>query len=155
MRRAVLQPYAPKKRYIPKKANKEEQLQIRVANYLKKNYPQVNFSSNAAGLYMTIGQAKKWKAMNGERGQPDMTIYYPSRGYYALCLELKRDGVNIYCKIGPRKGQLVANEQIQTEAVVLEELNRLGYLARFVVGYDKACQMIDWYMEKPETVEMF
>lgn len=128
---------------------------MRVATYLRSNYPDAIFSSDAAGLYMTVGQAKKWKAMNGRRGRPDMTVMFPSRGFKALCMELKREGTSIYVTRGPRKGKLVANEQIQIEAPLLEELNRLGYCARFVVGYDKAVQLIDWYMDKPQNAELF
>lgn len=150
-----LKPYQPKPRYIPKNKKREEAVQVKVANYLKRNYPNVIFSSDAAGLFMTINQAKRWKAQNSERGRPDMTIYFPSRGYHGLCMELKREGVNVYVTRGPRKGELSANEQIRIEAAVLQELNSLGYCARFAIGYDKAIKLIDWYFKKPENEKLF
>ena len=83
-----------------------------------------------------------------------MFIPYPSRGYHGLFLELKQDGVTIYCKIGPRKGELVADEQIQIEAAFLEKMNKLGYFGRFAVGFDAATKIIDWYMEN-ENASLF
>lgn len=84
-----------------------------------------------------------------------MFIAYPSRGYHGLFLELKKDGVSIYCKTGPRKGKLVASEQIQIEAQFLEKMNKLGYFARFGVGYDATVKIISWYMDRPENLELF
>jgi len=76
-----------------------------------------------------------------------MFIPYPSRGYHGIFLELKRDNVSIYVTRGNRKGQLVADEQIQIEAAFLKRMNDLGYFARFAVGYNVAKKIIDWYME--------
>lgn len=83
-----------------------------------------------------------------------MFIAYPSRGYHGLFLELKKDGVSIYVSRGPRKGQLVADEQIIIEAAFLEKMNNLGYFARFAVGFDKTKALIDWYMEN-ENASLF
>lgn len=130
----------------------EEGVQLLVARYLKKYYPHVRFISDyAAGLKLTQNQAAKRKAMNSGRGWSDIFIAYPSRGYHGLFIELKKDGVAIYVSRGPRKGELVADEQIQIEAVFIKEMNDLGYFARFAVGYQKAVKLIDWYMENEQT----
>jgi hypothetical protein len=84
-----------------------------------------------------------------------MFIAYPSRGYSGLFIELKKDGVSIYCKTGPRKGQLVANEQIEIEAKFLEKMNGLGYCARFGIGYEATIKLIRWYFNQPENLELF
>lgn len=145
-----------KKAYIPKVKKHEESVQRRVATYLRKNYPDVEFHSDyAAGLKLTENQAKIRKSLNSGRGWSDMFIAEPKREYHGLFLELKKDGVSIYCKTGPRKGQLVANEQIEIEAMFLEKMNKKGYFARFAVGFDKTVQIIDWYMEKQQTQELF
>jgi hypothetical protein len=134
----------------------EEGVQILVARYLKKFYPDVSFHSDyAAGLHLTINQAKKRKAMNSERGWADMFIAYPSRGYHGLFLELKKDNVSIYVTKGPRKGELVADGQIAIEAKFLERMNRLGYLGMFAVGYAKAVDIIDWYFDRPKDDSIF
>lgn len=152
----VARTYKPKPFYIPKVKKAEENVQRRVATYLRHEYPGVEFHSDyAAGLKLTENQAKIRKSLNSGRGWSDMFIAYPSRGYHGLFLELKKEGVSIYCKTGPRKGQLVANEQIEIEAEFLDKMNKLGYLARFTVGYDKAIALIDYYMEKPENASLF
>lgn len=140
--------YKPKKAYIPKNKKQEEGIQRRVASYLRTEYPGVEFHSDyAAGLKLTENQARIRKSLNSGRGWSDMFIAYPSRGYHGLFLELKKDGVSIYCKTGPRKGQLVADEQIIIEAAFLEKMNSLGYLARFSVGFEKSIALIDYYLE--------
>lgn len=140
--------YKPKKLYIPKNKKQEEGVQRRVATYLRTEYPGIEFHSDyAAGLKLTENQARIRKSLNSGRGWSDMFIAYPSRGYHGLFLELKKEGVSIYCKTGPRKGQLVADEQIIIEAAFLEKMNSLGYLARFSVGFDKSVALIDYYLE--------
>lgn len=145
-----------RKRYVPKVKKNEELLQRRIANYLRTEYPDVEFHSDyAAGLKLTENQSKIRKSLNSGRGWSDMFIAEPKRGYHGLFLELKKEGVSIYCKIGPRKGELVADEQIQIEAAFLEKMNKKGYFARFAVGYEKTIQIIDWYMERPKNLELF
>jgi len=139
--------------YTVSRRNKkpEEGVHLLACRYLKKYYPDVDFLSDyAAGLHMTINQAKKRKAMNSGRGWTDITILKPSREYHGLLIDFKKDGTSIYVTRGPRKGQLVANEQIQLQAAFMERMNELGYLARFSIGYDQFCQLVDWYLEKPE-----
>lgn len=147
--------YKPKPVYIPKIKKHEESVQRQVASYLRKEYPGIEFHSDyAAGLKLTENQARIRKLLNSGRGWSDMFIAYPSRGYHGLFLELKKDGVSIYVSRGPRKGQLVADEQIIIEAAFLEKMNHLGYFARFAVGFDKTKALIDWYMEN-ENASLF
>jgi hypothetical protein len=152
----MLRPYVPKKFYIPKKKKLEESIQRRVATYLRDSYPGVDFHSDyAAGLKLTESQAKIRKSLNSGRGWSDIFIAKPSRGYHGLFIELKKDGVAIYVTRGPRKGQLVADEQIQIEAAFLARMNTQGYLARFSVGFDQAVKLIDYYFDKPQNLELF
>ncbi len=143
-------------RYIPKHKRHEEALQARVATYLRQHYPHVDFNSDyAAGLHLTMNQARIRKSLQSGRGWSDMFIAYPSRGYHGLYLELKREGVAIYVSRGSRKGKLVSNEQIEVEAAFLKRMNNLGYFGRFAVGYDKATKIIDWYFGAQQTASMF
>lgn len=134
-------------------------MQRRVATYLRREYPGVEFHSDyAAGLKLTENQARIRKSLNSGRGWSDMFIAEMSRGYGGLFIELKKDGVSIYCKTGPRKGQLVASEQIEIEAAFIQRMLKKGYCARFAVGYDNAVALIDWYLEghkKPENASLF
>ena len=84
-----------------------------------------------------------------------MFIAKPSRGYHGLFLELKKDGVAIYVTKGPRKGELVASEQIEIEAAFLKKMNDEGYLARFAVGFESAKKIIDWYFENENAAFEF
>lgn len=134
----------------------EESVQKRVCAYLKKNYPDLDYHSDyAAGLHLTMAQAVTRKALNSGRGWADLLVMKPSRGYGALFLELKKPGTSIYVTKGPRKGELVKDEQIEIEAAFLKRMNDLGYLARFCVGYEASIKLINWYMEKPEDTEVF
>lgn len=153
---ALMAIYATKRApfYVPKVRKHEESIQRRVATYLRKNYPNVDFHSDyAAGLKLTHNQARIRKSLNSGRGWSDLFIAHPSRGYHGLFIELKKDGVSIYCKTGPRKGQMVQNEQIEIEAAFLERMNAKGYLALFGVGYEKTVEIIDRYMGKEKFTE--
>jgi hypothetical protein len=134
-------------RYIPKQKAHEESLQLRVATYLKRNYPQVIFLSDAAGLFMTVPQAVKWKRMNSEHKRADIMILARSAdGEYAgMALELKADHVSIYNKIGANKGAMTANPHIRAQAECHKLLREQGYYADFAVGYDDATSQIDSY----------
>lgn len=60
----------------------ESELQVKVAEYLVENYPDVLFHSDfGSGIKITKGQAMKQKRQNGgRRGWPDMFIASPRAG---------------------------------------------------------------------------
>lgn len=143
-----------KARYIPKNTKHEESLQKQVCSYLRLKYPTVVFRSDyASGMKLTKNQAVQHKRMQSSRAFPDLFIYYPiqhgEKSYCGLALELKKEGTSVILKIGERKGKLSTDPHIQEQAVMLKELNRLGYYANFAVGYDEAIKIIDWYMKTP------
>lgn len=153
MAKSVLQPYKPKKHYVPKVTKHEEGLQRRVCSYLRNHYPHVYFRSDtASGMLLSKYQRMIHHSQQSGPSQPDLMIFYPSRGYHGLLLELKDEGTTIYKKIGPGKGRLVSDPHIRSQAMVLDGLNKLGYCARFAVGEKKAQDLIDWYMERPENI---
>lgn len=79
-------------------------------------------------------------------------IFYPSRGYHGLLLELKPEGTSVIIKIGPEKGTLTKDPHIRSQMHVLDDMEKLGYCARMVVGEKEAQDTIDWYMERPENI---
>ena len=93
-----------------------------------------------------MNQAVTNKRLQSSRSFPDLQILQPSRGYHGLLIELKKENTPIYVTKGPRKGQLMSNEHLQEQALMLKELNRLGYLALFGVGFDKTIRIIDAYL---------
>src|SRR5438874_423873 len=134
----VLRPYTPRPRFTPAKIKHEESLQRQVCRYLKLQYPSIVFRSDfASGLQLTMNQAAIHKSLQSSRSWPDLFVYKLSRGYSGLALELKREGTVIYLSRGPRKGILTSDPHIQEQAAMLTELNRLGYMARFGVGFDQ------------------
>lgn len=145
----------------------EAELQTQVADYLRLQYPGVLFHSDfGSGIKLTMGQAIKQKRQNGGRKSwPDMFIAEPRNvkaiakqidyddnrvigaftlleQKYGLFLELKRQGTRIYKK----DGTLTANEHIQEQAKMLEQLRKRGYKAEFACGFDEAKKIIDEYL---------
>ena len=150
----------------------EESLQLAVANHIVTNYPNVLFRTDAGGIKLPIGLAKKLKDMNGgRRGWPDMFIAEPKgvkaecavldgekymkngevspiqkaqfiEQKYGLFIELKKEGTRIFKK----DGTLVSDEHIREQFDMLTELRSKGYVAEFACGYDEAVKLIDDYL---------
>lgn len=91
-----------------------------------------------------MGQAVKVKNLRSSRAFPDLVIYEQKRGFAALFLELKKDGVKIYRK----DGSLLADEHIKEQAAMISLLNARGYKASFATGFDQAREIIDWYFNE-------
>jgi len=151
----LLKPYQPRLRYVPKNKKWEESVHRAFVSYIRAQYPQLLFRTDGGGLTLTKSQAGVYKSLNATSGWPDIFIPKCSRGYSGLFVEIKRDNVPIYVTRGPRKGRLVADKHIQSQAGVLRQLNALGYFARFGVGFDQCKRILDWYMETPENNELF
>lgn len=114
-----------------------------VCDFLRYQYPDVIFRTDfAAGIKMTMGQAVRHKRMQGDRAYPDLFIAQPANQYHGLYLELKREGTTIYL----RNGQLSSSKHIQEQAATLERLEKLGYRARFAIGFNEAIAAIKEYL---------
>lgn len=126
----------------------ETNLHIRIAYYIRHNYPDVIFTSESSGIKLTIGQAVLQKKMRSGRALPDLMVFEPRRGYNGMFLEIKKDGVNIYKK----NGEIKRDKHLQEQEEVLARLTEKGYFAKFVVGYDNAIALIDYYLENKKQV---
>lgn len=150
-------------RYIPRKKTPELDMQKRVCNYLRKNYPDVVFHSDfGASADLSEHQAKLNKALQSYDKFPDLTIFKTGRvnettgvRYIGLAIELKKDGTTVILKTGPNKGRLTTNEHIREQAKTLRKLNAEGWYSNFAIGYDQAIRIIDWYFEKPQNTSLF
>ena len=136
----------------------EENIQLALARYIRYQYPDVIFRSDAGGIKLTAGQARKMAALNGNlRGYPDMFIAKPKiramkDGHvfvHGLFIELKKEGTRIL----KRDGSLLADEHIREQAKMLQALERRGYEAKFAVGFEQAKQIVDEYIGRKQTDE--
>jgi hypothetical protein len=84
------------------------------------------------GVRLSIGAAKKAKALGMAKGCPDLWLPFPHGGYHGLVIELK-DGDN---KLTPEQRWW------------LDQLNSCGYKATCCRGCDDAIQTITEYLEE-------
>ena len=120
---------------------KENDLHIAICKYLQNQYPKVLFTSESSGLRVTISQARKLKSMRSCSGLPDIMIFEPRKNCHGLFLEVKREGTTIYKK----NGELTADKHIREQEEILHQLKEKGYFAEFVVGFEEAKAIIDYY----------
>jgi len=120
----------------------ETNLHIAIANYIKLQYPSVIFTSESSGIRLSIGQATQIKKMRSSAGLPDLWLLEPRKGYHACLLELKREGTDIYKK----NGDLRKNKHLSEQEEILHRLQEKGFFAKFVVGFDDAKAVVDFYL---------
>lgn len=123
----------------------EQYLHQSVCQYIRTRYPDVIFTSEPSGLYVTPGQARVLKSMRSDAGLPDLWILEPRGIYHGCLLELK--ATNIFKK----DGSLKKNPHTERQAQILQKLRCLGYYADFVIGMDEAVSVIDRYMNNTLT----
>lgn len=124
----------------------EKQLHESVTDYINLQYPGTRFKTDLSGIYL----AGKWsllrfvKRTTSHPGFPDLIIY-ESKGYYCgLALELKvtspflKDGITL------KKG-----EHLCKQNEWLMHLGSIGFKTGFVVGFDHAKEVIDYYLKLP------
>ena len=130
----------------------EADLHLQICQYLRLKYPVVIFRTDfASGIKMTMGQAAKHRRLQSGRAWPDIFIANPvwhgdakaeCPTFWGLFIELKREGTSVYLK----NGELTANPHIREQAEMLDQLEALGYCAKFAVGYEATIGLIDWYL---------
>lgn len=118
----------------------EYELQLAVCQYLRYQYPDILFRSDLGGIKLTKGLAIKSKKIQRSSGFPDLFIYYPSKGYNGLAIELK--ATNIYKK----DGTLKKNDHVFKQKKILDILSANNYKAVFAVGFEQAKKIIDEYV---------
>src|SRR5690349_9993976 len=125
---------------------REVDLYEQIARYVKSNYPGVTIHFDLSGVNnpSTVTRAL-YSRLNG-RAFPDLIIFanrtFPDGSLSgALALELKREGTRI-----KKKNGRWANEHVEEQAAMLEQLAAAGYVAQFAVGFDAAVEIIDSYL---------
>jgi len=133
-------------------------LQATICDYLNRIYPDVLYRSDLAGVKMTIGQAKKIKMIQQERGWPDLIIYEVSTAtmekyeilkkdstifyYLGLALEIKCENEKLYKKNGQPK-----SKHIEEQLKILKKLRERNYFGTFGIGFDHCKDIIDHYLK--------
>ncbi len=121
---------------------KENDLHLAICNYIKLQYKGIIFTSENSGLRVFWKQAKMLKKTRSCSGLPDIWILEPRKGYHGLLLEIKREGTKIYKKDGDMRKDAHLKEQEE----ILHQLKQKGYMAEFVVGFDNAKAILDFYL---------
>lgn len=137
----------------------EENLHLKICDYLRKNYPDVLFRTDfSSGMKMSPGQAAKHKKFQKSRAWPDLFIAESGVVKFkegnlivnlrknGMFLELKADGVKLYKK----NGEMVANKHYREQAEMLRKLRNGNYYAEFAIGYKDAIEQIHEYLGKPK-----
>jgi hypothetical protein len=123
-------------------ARPEELLHFAICDYIKMAYPKVIFISEASGVRVSQGLAKKLKRMRSNDTHLDLYILEPRGGYHGLILELK--AAEIKQKKNPEL--FLKSEHVNDQRKTIEKLNKKGYLASFAVKFDEAKKLVDNYL---------
>ena len=120
----------------------EKRLHIAICNYIKETYPKVLFTSESSGIRVPMNQARELKKMRSCAGLPDLMILEPRRNYYGLFLEIKKAETTIFKK----DGEIRSDAHLKEQEEILHQLKQKGYFAEFVIGYEEAKSIIDFYL---------
>ena len=112
-----------------------------VAEYLKLQYPNVVFTSDASGIRLSIGNAKKMLALKSNHKIPDLIIFSPNGKYNGLIIEIKASDKSPFLK----DGSLSKSKHTQEQNKTLDILRYNGYKAVFGVGFQGCKDIIDEY----------
>ena len=125
----------------------EENLHLKICDYLRKNYPDVLFRTDfSSGMKMSPGQAAKHKKFQKGRAWPDLFIAESNNFASGLFLEIKAENVIVFKK----NGKVRKNKHLIEQDKMLKELRKKGYRARFAIGYNQAIFEIQQYLGEPK-----
>ena len=129
---------------------REHDLYTQIAQYMQYHHKSVIYRFDlAADLKLSIGQARKHKALHPNRGYPDLLIAEPRGEQHALVIGVRRPGT----RIRETDGAVVADEHMREQFDMVEPLRRKGYVAEFACGFDEAKEIIDSYLGRPYANE--
>lgn len=125
-------------------SSRESDIYQDIASYMMIRYPDVLFRFDfAAGMKMSMYQAKHHKYLNPWSGYPDLFIAYPNGKHCGLFIEIKKKSNSPFKK----DGTLKSDDHLERQNEVLIMLHRCGYRATFGIGLDQCIEIIDNYMQ--------
>ena len=124
----------------------EKKVHQQVCDYLKMQYPNVIFTSDASGMRVSMGLRMELKRKRCNRFViPDLIILHPNKSWHGLIIEIKNKASEWYNKDGVIK---INNEHIYKQWQSLYQLSKLNYCAEVGVGFDGCRRIIDNYFGK-------
>lgn len=147
------------------KKQTEEGLQKRLCNYIARTYGEAIFFADGSGVKMSDTKRMSMTSMRSRGDRiPDLIIDFPSRGYHGARFEVKPEGTVIYKRDGTlrkqpyvrrfKNGTVKRGDHLAEQAATLEKYNKLGYFARFIIGYEDGVRKIDYYFAN-ENASLF
>ena len=124
------------------RANPEYRVYKSIATYLTLQYPRVIYHFDPTGLNLSKAQAGMLKAIQKDKGYPDLFIIEPRNRFHGLFLEIKPEGTKLL-----KKDLTPVNPHVQEQYNYLSILRGLGFDAHFAVGFDDAKEKIDTYLK--------
>jgi hypothetical protein len=113
---------------------------------MRLQYPATLFHFDLAGLNLSRAQAGMMKAIQGNRGFPDLFIaeskHYLNVHYYGLFIEVKAEGTRLY-----KKNLEAATPHLNEQMEFHDVLRMKGYKCEFGVGWDECKKIIDSYLK--------
>ena len=122
--------------------NREYQICKDIAQYIRLQYPDVLFHFDLAGLNLSRVQAGMMKAIQGNRGFPDLFIAESRLGYNGLFIEVKTEGTKLF-----KKNFEAITSHIAEQMEFHEALRLKGYKCEFGIGWDNCKDIIDNYLK--------
>lgn len=119
--------------------HKEQDLQTKIAKWLKKEYSGLIFFSDfAAGLYLKpyLANIRSLQACEGRF--LDLTLLEPVNNYHGLLVEIKVSVDDLFLK----DGMTLKSEHVQEQFSMVKKLRAKGYAADFGCGEDDIKQII-------------
>jgi hypothetical protein len=122
----------------------EKDVHRMLCKWLKFQFPNVIYRTDfAAGMRLSIGQARLQKELQHSRAYPDLHIVEPRGEYCGLFLEIKRSRDQVYKKDGSLKN----DEHIKEQHEMLIKLREKGYKAEFGLGLEDCMSIIYAYLK--------
>lgn len=120
----------------------EKEIHVNICEYLRLQYPELLFTSDAGGLRVSMGVIMEVKRKSCNYKIPDLLIFQRNSQYNGCFIEIKRSAGDLYLKSGKLK-----NDHVKAQEECLAMLRQQGYYAEFGVGYNDTIQKIERYLE--------
>lgn len=114
---------------------------------MRLQYKDVLYHWDLAGLNLSRSQAGMMKAIQGERGYPDLQIF----GVGGRCLFLEVKAVTPYLKDGKT---LKADEHLREQQAYHLLLQERGHIAVFATGFDECKELVDTFLQQKEMIKV-